>query len=129
MQQSIPVRCFFLTPEGSRNPRTDSPIVYRNIAVPPSNPYALDAGYTGPFESLNLYPDGGFAVICNESQPYVALTITINGVDYRLDSHGNMLHVPSLLSAPNYCNVALMNTTGGKPDVVLGAPFLRSVYM
>ncbi|KAF9055164.1 acid protease [Hymenopellis radicata] len=100
--------------------------IYRNIAVPPSNPYALDANYTGPIELINLYPDGGFGFTCGS---YVPLTVTINGVDYQVES-SDMLHPISLMSATGICNVALKNTTADvKPDVVLGQPFLRSVYI
>ncbi|KAG6369912.1 hypothetical protein JVT61DRAFT_13379 [Boletus reticuloceps] len=35
--------------------------------------------------------DGIVAYVCNSSEPYVALTATINGVDYPIDSTGNLL--------------------------------------
>lgn len=103
----------------------------RNIYVPPSNPYALDTGYTGPLSSVNLYPDGGFGFKCDKNDmPYVGLTVTINGVDYPLDSDNNMIRQPSPVSALGYCNVALRNTTSkDDTNVVLGQPFLRSVYL
>ncbi|KAK0220960.1 aspartic peptidase domain-containing protein [Armillaria nabsnona] len=103
----------------------------RNIAVPPSNPYALDDGYTGPIDLINLYPNGGFSFLCNGTElPYVYLTVTINGVDYQVDSQDNMLHKTTMAAAHGFCNVALTNTTADtKPDVVLGQPFLRSVYL
>ncbi|KAK0469109.1 aspartic peptidase domain-containing protein [Desarmillaria tabescens] len=103
----------------------------RNIAVPPNNPYALDDGYVGPVDLINLYPDGGFSFLCNGTElPYVYLTVTINGVDYQVDSQDNMLHKTTMAAAPGFCNVALKNTTADtKPDVVLGQPFLRSVYL
>lgn len=86
--------------------------VSRNIAVPPSNPYALSDGYTGPIDLINVY-----------------LTVTINGVDYQVDSQDNMLHKTTMMAAQGFCNVALTNTTADtKPDVILGQPFLRSVY-
>ncbi|SJL10404.1 uncharacterized protein ARMOST_13790 [Armillaria ostoyae] len=92
----------------------------RNIAVPPSNPYALDDGYTGPIDLINLYPNGGFSFLCNGTElPYVYLTVTINGVDYQVDSQDNMLHKTTMAAAH----------ADAKPDVVLGQPFLRSVYL
>ncbi len=105
--------------------------VSRNIAVPPSNPYALDDGYTGPIDLINLYPNGGFSFLCNGTElPYVYLTVTINGVDYQVDSQDNMLHKTTMAASHGFCNVALTNTTADtKPDVVLGQPFLRSVYL
>ncbi|TFK67418.1 acid protease [Pluteus cervinus] len=106
-----------------------------NIYVPEGNPYALDEGYTGPVHSINLYPDGGFAFECNStaqglSMSHVFLTVTINGVDYPMDSAYNMIRPPSLVSAAGFCNVALRNTTAADDvDVMLGQPFLRSVYL
>ncbi|TFK61383.1 acid protease [Pluteus cervinus] len=122
-------------PFGVDNLVTSISSLVSNIYVPPSNPYALGAGYTGPVHSINIYPEGGFAFNCNYTAPnlsmsYVSLTVTINGVDYPMDSAYNMIRPPSMSSAPDYCNVALSNTTAADDvDVVLGLPFLRSVYL
>ncbi|TFK67422.1 acid protease [Pluteus cervinus] len=124
-------------PFGVDNPVTSISSLLSNIYVPPSNPYALYDGYTGPVQSINLYPDGGFAFGCNYtsqsqdlSMPDVFLTVTINGVDYPMDSAYNMIRPPSLVSAAGFCNVALKNTTAADDvDVMLGQPFLRSVYL
>ncbi|KAK0451786.1 aspartic peptidase domain-containing protein [Armillaria borealis] len=91
----------------------------------------LHDGYTGPIDLINLYPNGGFSFLCNGTElPYVYLTVTINGVDYQVDSQDNMLHKTTMAAAHGFCNVALTNTTAdAKPDVVLGQPFLRSVYL
>ncbi|TFK67964.1 acid protease [Pluteus cervinus] len=120
-------------PFGVDNLVTSISSLLANIYVPPSNPYALDRGYTGPVHSINLYPEGGFAFGCNFtatqilSMPDVFLTVTINGVDYPMY---DMIRLPSVFAANGFCNVALMNTTAADDvDVVLGLPFLRSVYL
>lgn len=111
----------------------------RTIQVPPSNPYALNVNYTGPQQLINIYPDGGFGFgPCNATQeeiPYVHLTVTINGVDYPIDSLNNLLRAPSMMSALGVCNVGISNTTTSVPgedvptDFSLGLPFFRSVYI
>ncbi|KAK0484710.1 hypothetical protein IW261DRAFT_1591049 [Armillaria novae-zelandiae] len=108
--------------------KIDGDSKYLNIAVPPSNPYTLNDGYTGPIDLINLYPNGGFSFLCNGTElPYVYLTVTINSVDYQVDSQDNMLHKTTMMAAHGFCNVALTNTTADtKPDVILGQPFLRS---
>jgi hypothetical protein len=107
-----------------------------NIQVPPSNPYALNKDYTGPQPLINLYPDGGFAYQCNGTEkPYVHFAVSINGVDYPMDSENNMLRPGSMMSATGTCNVAIRNTTSEKDtdakpsDFGLGLPFMRSVYV
>jgi len=64
------------------------------------------------------------------SAPYIDITVCINGVDYKLDSKDNMIRPPSMLSKQNVCNVAINNRTSmAAPAIVLGLPFLRSVYV
>lgn len=104
-------------------------------------PYILDENMTGLINgTINLYPDGsGFAYDCTLSPrnnsgwaPYVSFTVTINGIDYMMDSKDNMIRPPSLVSSPGDCNVAIINNTGTAgvlPDATLGMPFLRSVYL
>lgn len=115
-------------------------IASRNIYVPPSNPYALEEGYVGPIGTrddsngtINLWMGGGFGYGCNypDDVPHVSLAITINGVDYPLESLDNMIRKPSILSSDGICNVALRNvTTDPSPvNVVLGLPFFRSAYV
>lgn len=90
--------------------------------------------------SINIYPDSsGFAYGCplsswndTSSAPYVSFTVTINGIDYMMDSKDNMIRPPSPMSAEGYCNVAIINSTGTAgtiPEAALGMPFLRSVYL
>jgi hypothetical protein len=91
--------------------------------------------------TIHLWADGGpvagFGYDCtlsprndSGSAPYVDIAVSINGVDYMLDSKDNMIRPPSGLSLPNVCNVAIDNTTSptAPPAIVLGLPFLRSVY-
>lgn len=113
--------------------------VSRTIQVPPNNPYALNVNYTGPQQLINIYPNGGFGLgPCNATQeeiPYVHFAVTINGVDYPIDSLNNLLRGPSGMSAQGVCNVGISNTTTPAPgeeipsDFSLGLPFFRSVYM
>jgi hypothetical protein len=74
-------------------------------------------------------------LLCNPqsgSIPYIPLTITINGVDYMVDSQDNLIYNSSLDSTPTQarCDVPLVNTTSlNPPEIALGMPFLRSVYL
>jgi hypothetical protein len=98
-----------------------------DIKVPPSNPYAINAGYTGPQQLVHFYPEGGFGYQCISAElPYVHFTVTINGVDYPIESDRSMLRFSS--STSGMCTVAISNTT--RPSAFsLGLPFMRSVYV
>jgi len=62
--------------------------------------------------------------------PYVALTATINGVDYPIDSTGNLLRPEPEASSTGFCPVGISSRNDtAPPNVVLGLPFLRSVYV
>ncbi|EGO30161.1 hypothetical protein SERLADRAFT_454467 [Serpula lacrymans var. lacrymans S7.9] len=101
------------------------------VAVPNTWQYMVEDGFTGPLETISYNPDVGvISYQCNETTPYVALTATINGVDYRMDSPNNLLR-PTGESRVGFCNVGITNRTQpvNIPDVDLGLPFLRSVYL
>jgi len=118
--------------------------VFRNIKVPNTSTYVYNDGYTGPISNISIWDEpvsAEFGYSCTLSSdstagspPYVALTVVINGVDYPMDTAGNMAYPPSMFSKPGFCNVAMQNTTKpGKlpnpPEVILGMPFMRSVYL
>jgi hypothetical protein len=120
--------------------------VDRNIKVPDTATYLYNENYTGPISgNISIWSGGDlgaeFGYSCTllsngtaGSTQYVALTVVINGVEYPIDSANNMARAPSLLSNEGVCNVAMQNKTDrgslpNAPEVVLGMPFLRSVYM
>lgn len=103
-------------------------IVFNNIAVPNNWPYLVDPNFLGPGTIIRDPLRTDFAYQCNDTEPYVPLTVVINGVDYQIDSKDNLVHVPSL--NPDYCNVGFQNATAGiEPGITLGLTFLRSVYL
>ncbi|KAF9233525.1 hypothetical protein BU15DRAFT_80016 [Melanogaster broomeanus] len=62
--------------------------------------------------------------------PYVDFTTSINGVDYQIDSAGNLVRLRSEVSSLGYCPVGIRNRSDTlAPDVVFGLSFLRSVYV
>jgi hypothetical protein len=108
-------------------------IVFNNIAIPNNYPYLANTDYRGPITGgvglIQPRPDFGYQ--CNETTPYVALTVVINGVDYQIDSKDNLLHPTSLTSFQGGCNVGFQNAThdSQEPGITLGLAFLRSVYV
>ncbi len=116
--------------------------VSRDIQVPNTTPYVFDSNMTGNI-SGTIHPYSNpimtmFGYDCtlsprndSGSAPYVNIAVSINGVDYMLDSKDNMIRHPSEYSKTNVCNVAMTNRTAGAapPAIVLGMPFLRSVYV
>ncbi|KAH7884960.1 aspartic peptidase domain-containing protein [Phlebopus sp. FC_14] len=104
--------------------------LFMGIAIPNTMPYLMDEGYTGPVDTIDIEPELNLnAYICNTTTPYVALTATINGVDYQMDSPNNLLR-PEGQSAVGFCNIGLNNRSDTNlPQITLGQPFLRSVYV
>ncbi|KAF9224515.1 acid protease [Gyrodon lividus] len=124
------------------------PPVFISIALPNVDTYFLNTNFTGPIPSpIALIPDIGlvqYNCTLNSTtttttttsswntpeSPYVALTTSINGVDYQIDSANNLLRPQSGLSSLGYCPVGIMNKSDTlAPDMVFGLPFLRSVYV
>ncbi|EIW81858.1 acid protease [Coniophora puteana RWD-64-598 SS2] len=103
--------------------------LYRSVAIPNTYPYLTDSNLSGPQDTISIDPDYGlFSYLCNVTTPYVSLDATINGVDYMLDSAHNLLRKDGG-SPEGYCDVAIANRSdAAQPSVVLGLPFLRSVY-
>ena len=109
--------------------------------VPNTTPYVFDENLTGNISgTIHLWADptvAGFGYDCtlsprndSGSAPYVDIAVSINGVDYMLDSKDNMIRPPSGMSRTNVCNVAMNNrTSAAAPAIILGLPFLRSVYV
>jgi hypothetical protein len=91
----------------------------------------------GPISTSNLFTNDTPVpeLPCNPqsgSIPYIPLTITINGVDYMVDSQDNLIYNSSDDSTPGQarCDIPLVNTTSlDPPEIGLGMPFLRSVYL
>lgn len=113
------------------------------ISLPSANTYFNNTNSTGPVPlPIGLIPDLLYEYNCTSNSslltgspsppdsPYVALTATINGVGYPLDSSGNLLRPQSGAASVGYCPVGINNRTDTvPPSVILGLPFLRSVYV
>jgi len=127
----------FVPYSGSLTAALDS--FFLSIALPDVDLYFNNSNSTGPVpQPIDLV--NGTSVVeynCNSSShtlppqsPYVALTATINGVDYPIDSTGNLLRPQSPASSLGFCPVGITNRSDTlQPSVVLGLPFLRSVYV
>ncbi|KAF9233529.1 aspartic peptidase domain-containing protein [Melanogaster broomeanus] len=122
----------------------DFTVVFLSIALPNADTYFLNPNFTGPIPmpieldpelgnvQYNCTPDSSSApIVINPTQsPYVAFAASINGVDYQIDSTGNLLRPQSGISSLGYCPVGIRNRSDTlTPDVVFGLPFLRSVYV
>ncbi|KAF9233533.1 aspartic peptidase domain-containing protein [Melanogaster broomeanus] len=118
--------------------------LFLSIALPNVDTYFVNENFTGPIPQPGLIPDIGLIEYnCTSDSsssapssstppqsPYVALTASINGVDYQIDSTGNLLRPQSGISTSGYCPVGIRNRSDTlTPDVVFGLPFLRSVYV
>lgn len=118
--------------------------VFLSISLPNVDTYFGNTNSTGPVpRPIGLINDTGlieYNCTSNSStstsssgppqSPYVALTATINGVDYPIDSTDNLLRPPSLASSLGFCPVGIRNRSDtAQPSIVLGLPFLRSVYV
>jgi len=104
--------------------------VYLGVSMPQLNTYLEEIGYAGPI-NYTFEPSGLVGYVCNSSEytPYVALTATINGVDYPIDSTGNLLRSTSPLTVWGTCTVGLNTWDSSEPHIALGLPFLRSIYL
>lgn len=115
-----------------------------SISLPDIDTYFNNTDSTGPVpQPIGFVQDGGFAEYnCSSNSsaltgpfdptqlPYVALTATINGVDYPIDSPGNLIRPQSMVATPGFCPVGINNKSdSAQPSIVLGLPFLRSVYV
>ncbi|KAG9309849.1 aspartic peptidase domain-containing protein [Chiua virens] len=111
-----------------------------SISVPNAFTYFNNSNSTGPVPNpIGLVADTGlFEYNCTTTgsssippnSPYVALTATINGVDYQIDSTGNLLRPETAIGSTGSCPVGIKNRTDtAQPGVLLGLPFLRSVYV
>ena len=97
--------------------------------MPELTTYLTEPGYAGPI-NYTIEPDTGIvAYVCNVSNPHVALTATINGVDYPIDSSGSLLRTSSPLTEWGTCSVGLEEWDSTEPHINLGLPFLRSIYL
>ncbi|KAH0825776.1 aspartic peptidase domain-containing protein [Lanmaoa asiatica] len=74
--------------------------VFIGVSMPQLQPYLGQTGYAGPINYTIEPVTGIVAYVCNSSEytPFVALTATINGVDYPMDSTGNLLRTLSPLA-------------------------------
>ncbi|KAF9236440.1 aspartic peptidase domain-containing protein [Melanogaster broomeanus] len=125
----------------SRESRTNGGLsLFLSIALPNAGTYFLNPNFTGPIPipieldpQLDIYqynctPDSSAAPSAPPQSPYVALSASINGVDYQIDSANNLLRPPVLTSG--HCPVGINNRSDTlTPNVVFGLPFLRSVYV
>ncbi|KAG6370753.1 hypothetical protein JVT61DRAFT_10955 [Boletus reticuloceps] len=104
--------------------------VFVGVDVPDVTTYLTNTGYAGPINYV-VEDNGIVAYVCNSSEytPYVALTATINGVDYPIDSTGNLLRTLSPFTTWGTCSVGLSDWDSTEPNINLGLPFLRSVYL
>lgn len=99
------------------------------ITIPNVTTYISSPGFMGPINPVIV--NGVLAYPCNVTTPYVALSATINGIDYQIESSGSLLRPYNFLSpAEGYCSVGIVNKSDTLlPSVSLGLPFLRSVYL
>lgn len=125
-RKNYSLKSYYVKPGSS----TDS----RFIGLPPNDLW-MNTDYTGPITAIRhnvANSESEVAYQCNRTSelPWVALTVTINGVDYQMESADNMIQNTWLNEPLGYCNVAVGNTTeGAAANVRLGLPFLRSVYL
>lgn len=99
------------------------------IAIPNVSTYISSPGFMGPIVN-SVTSSGDLAYPCNVTTPYVALSATINGVDYQIESTGSLLRPHTDASPEGYCSVGIVNKSDTLlPSVSLGLPFLRSVYL
>ncbi|KAF9236445.1 aspartic peptidase domain-containing protein [Melanogaster broomeanus] len=118
--------------------------LFLSIALPNVDTYFLNPNFTGPVPEPGVIPELGLVQYnCTSDSsssapsasippqsPYVALSASINGVDYQIDSGNNLLRPPSGMSSIGYCPVGIRNRSDTLiPNVVFGLPFLRSVYV
>ena len=98
--------------------------------MPNVNTYLKNEGFSGSV-GYHIASSGLVSYVCNTTTPpNVALTATINGVDYPITSSGSLLRTLSPLTPAGYCDVGLANKTTDPPyNLNFGLPFLRSVYM
>ncbi|KAH7930355.1 acid protease [Leucogyrophana mollusca] len=105
--------------------------LYIGVSIPNTYTYTSNEGYSGPIGTPATSPYQTLSYQCNETTPYIPLIATINGVDYQIDSKDNLLR-PLAPVAPimGYCNIGIYNRSDtALPNVALGLPFLRSVYV
>ncbi|KAJ8579494.1 acid protease [Rhizopogon salebrosus TDB-379] len=105
--------------------------LWTGISIPNVDTYVKDKGFAGNVHYSLNYKTGVASYVCNSTvKPYVALTATINGVDYPLDSLNNLLRPhASNISPAGCCPIALSNRSSTLPNLNFGLPFLRSVYL
>jgi hypothetical protein len=85
----------------------------------------------GPIANSTM-SSGVLAYPCNVTTPYVALSATINGIDYQIESTSSLLrpYTDTFFAFDGYCSVGIVNKSDTLlPSVSLGLPFLRSVYL
>jgi len=104
--------------------------VFVSVTMPELETYLNHTGYAGLINHT-VESDGIVTYVCNSSEytPWVALTATINGVDYPIDSTGNLLRTTSPLTQWGTCSVGVAEWDATEPHLNLGLPFLRSVYL
>ncbi|KAL4244383.1 peptidase A1 family protein [Abortiporus biennis] len=127
-------------PFGSMLAGMDS--TFKNIAIPDNFTYFLQDGYSGPiYNNTSVFDPstGQMAYPCINSNlfpgqtvppAYADFSVSINGVTYMIDSANNLVRPNTIFAPKGACNVGITsNSVPGKPDTVLGLPFLRSVYL
>lgn len=99
--------------------------------MPNVDTYVKNQGFAGNVRYSLNYKTGVASYVCNSTvEPYVALTATINGVDYPMDSPNNLLRpLASNIAPAGCCPIAPVNRTATLPNLNFGLPFLRSIYL
>ncbi|KAG1752304.1 aspartic peptidase domain-containing protein [Suillus paluster] len=105
--------------------------LWTGISMPNVDTYVKNQGFAGNVHYSLNYKTGVASYVCNSTvPPYVALTATINGVDYPMDSLNNLLRPLATNIAPaGCCPIAPMNRSTTLPNLNFGLPFLRSIYL
>lgn len=105
--------------------------LWTGISMPNVDTYVKNQGFAGNVRYSLNYKTGVASYVCNSTvQPYVALTATINGVDYPMDSLNNLLRpLASNIAPAGCCPIAPMNRSATVPNLNFGLPFLRSIYL
>ncbi|KAG2125403.1 aspartic peptidase domain-containing protein [Suillus clintonianus] len=112
-------------PQGSGDLFASIDSSIRNLST-----YATNNGYIGPAGTgvTMDHRTNVVSLLCNETYPYVPLTVSINGVDYQVDSNNNLLY--SQETETGLCTLGMANRSDTlPPNFILGQPFLRSVYV
>ncbi|KAG2130898.1 aspartic peptidase domain-containing protein [Suillus clintonianus] len=117
-------------PQGSGGLFASIDSLLPSIAVQNVSTYATNNGYIGPAgAAVTIDKQTNVAsLLCDETYPYIPLTVSINGVDYQVDSSNNLLYSRQIQLG--LCTLGMTNRSDTlPPNFILGQPFLRSVYV